>query len=561
MSDSGAKGSELGICLRSTPSSPLACFVPSCDFVNPNLDRVKDHIEAVHHTKGAIRFEISFFEQTDADLLASTAVPSAPNTDEDDSMDTDDPANSEELSGMATDEDGYAPGVDESGGLEGEDEEEVSDAPANERLFFMRGRLPQDQTRIRPTPYTRSTSNSRGRQHTRRTSESSNMGFGQLRIQTTSSRAHSPAMVIPSPLGQVAYSRPNSKSSTDDDESPDHMDIDVELGFVDNAAILKMASLKMVSLSHLLQMPTPLLVICTHCEIALVPQSAIRHSKIEHHIVLSKDQKRSIEKVLGAPGVIRTPATTIPPKPPCAPIEGLELRTGVSCNLCNHCCIADSSIWTHMREKHPRAGGPAKSNVSKATLQVFSPQNKKYFAVVPVLSGMDEGNLFTTYLRQHVPQIEALQLITPPLDHLEIPPLLVVTGWYTHLAPYMGDRTKVRLLRELTQVPTSTKGVAWMGERLRKTINAYVKDVTQKGNDADLELRMVLMECPRLGLRSPLSRPMAAHHVFATGSHRKGSFGSPFRRKRQRPMLVSFTSGPMRSCSHSKAMLRLTYFH
>ena len=141
MSDSGAKGSELGICLRSTPSSPLACFVPSCDFVNPNLDRVKDHIEAVHHTKGAIRFEISFFEQTDADLLASAAVPSAPNTDEDDSMDTDDPANSEELSGMATDEDGYAPGVDESGGLEGEDEEEVSDAPANERLFFMRGRL------------------------------------------------------------------------------------------------------------------------------------------------------------------------------------------------------------------------------------------------------------------------------------------------------------------------------------------------------------------------------------------------------------------------------------
>ena len=58
------------------------------------------------------------------------------------------------------------------------------------------------------------------------------------------------------------------------------MDTDVELGFVDNAAILKMASLKMVSLPHLLQMPTPLLVICTHCEITLVPQSAIHHSKI-----------------------------------------------------------------------------------------------------------------------------------------------------------------------------------------------------------------------------------------------------------------------------------------
>ena len=496
---------------------------------------MKDHIEAVHHTEGPVLFDIVFFEQMDTNIPPAAAssldadVPSAPSTDDDNSMDTDDAGTSEDPSAMATDDDGYAGGLDfdVASGLEEDEEDAASDAPSTEQLWFSRGRQPH--SRLRTTPYTRSTSESasRGRRLARRPSEpSSALGFGQLHIQTTSSRPHSPAMVAPSPLGRVAYSRPNSKSPTDDDSS-DNMAIDdnePDLGFMDEAATLNMASLRMIPLLYLRMMPTALLVVCTQCEVALVSQSAVRHSRTEHSIVLSKDQKRSIEDIIRQPGIISSPAETIPPKPPCAPIEGLARLQGLSCNFCNYCCIADSSVRAHIREKHHGAGGKSMSNFTPATLQAFSSQNRKYFAVVPVLSDMPQGNLFQAYLEQHAPQIASLQLINPPLDHLEVPPLLVVTGWHTHLAPYTGDRTKVRVLRELMQLPTSTKGVAWMGERLRKTIEAYVKDVTQKGNNADLELRCVLMECPRLGLRlysssgqRPLIRVILIHRLTQKG--------------------------------------------
>ena len=403
--------------------------------------------------------------------------------------------------GDGDDDDSGAGGEgDSDSAVGGGDDDSPSEAP-NTALFFSRGRQPRSHSRVRRTPYSRSPSEGAPRAHllVRRPSESSLTGLPPLQISLPLS--HSPARVAPSPLAQLAFSRPNSKSpskSVSDDDSP--MDVDLPDLDADEAMVLNMASLKVIPLDYLRTLPIPLLVACTQCELALTSNGALTHAKATHDIVLSKDQKRRVNEVLSRPGIIKTPATTTPPKRPCPPIEGLELLQGLSCNLCDHCCIPHFSFKQHFSQAHRAALGDARSNCTSATLQVFSLQNRKYFPVVPVLAGMQAANLFTAYLQQHAPQIDALQLINPPLDHLEVPPLLVVTGWHTYLAQYMGDRTKVRLLCELTKLPTSTRGEAWMGASLRKTIEAYLKDTTKKGNDADLEIRCVLMQCPRLGL-------------------------------------------------------------
>ena len=453
---------------------------------------------------------------------------------------------------------------DTDSGIGAGDDESASEAP-NTQLFFSRGRQARTRSHVRPTPYSRSPSEGARRAHplAQRPSESSIAGLPPLQISLP--LPHSSAMAAPSPLAQIAFSRPNSRSpskSVSDDHSP--MDVDLPDLAADEAMVLNMASLKVIPLLYLRTLPTSLLVACTQCELGLTLNGALTHAKATHGILLNKDQKQRINEVLSQPGIIKSPSTTTPPKSPCPPIEGLELLQGVSCNLCDHCYIGHPSFKKHFSQEHRGAEGDARSNFTSATLQVFSLQNRQYFAVMPVLSGMQEGNLFTAYLQQHAPEIDALQLINPPLDHLEVPPLLVVTGWHTHLAPYMGDRTKVRLLCELTKLPTSTQGVAWMGVGLRKTIEAYLKDATKKGNDADLEIRCVLMECPRLGLSF---YPLKANghsctlYCSSTGSHKDPTSGSPFQRKRLRFMPVYFTSGRMQSCSPSKAMLRAIYFH
>ena len=116
----------------------------------------------------------------------------------------------------------------------------------------------------------------------------------------------------------------------------------------------------------------------------------------------------------------------------------------------------------------------------------------------PVLSGMSQDNLFTVYLKQHVPLIDSLHLLNPPLDHNEVPPLLKVTQWREHLAPHIDrDKNKVRLLLELTQPSTSPQDEnSWLGEPLRRTIEAYMKDAAHKGNTSTVGLRRLLMECP-----------------------------------------------------------------
>lgn len=541
------------------------------------LDTLQHHIQEKHNKGNTVTIAVRLFAETNDPPSASVASvhliegSDGRSSEGEDSGETHEGEDSVgagdgEDSGGTGDGDGEDSGAggqdDSDSGVAGGDDDSASDVP-NTQLFFSRGRQARTRSQVRMTPYSRSPSEGARRAHplVRRPSEGSLIGLPPLQISLPLS--HSPATVAPSPLAQLAFSRPNSKSPTkslSDDDA--RMDVDLPDFAAEQAMILDMASLKVIPLIYLRMLPVALLVVCTQCEIALTSNGAVTHSKATHSIVLTKDQKRRVNEVLSQPGIIKSPGETTPPKPPCPPIEGLELLQGVSCDLCDYCCIVHDSFKHHFSREHRAAPGDARSNCTSATVQVFSLQNRKYFAVMPVLSGKQEENLFTAYLQQYAPQISALQLINPPLDHLEVPPLLVVTGWHTHLAPYMGDRMKVRLLCELTKLPTSTQGVAWMGVGLRKTIEAYLKDTTKKGNDADLEIRCVLMEYPRLGLAfHPLKGQRPLIHPLSIGSRRGLTSGSLFQRKQLRSIRVSFTSGRTPSCSPWKAMLRAIHFH
>jgi len=485
--------------------------VASCSFNDLELDALQTHIQADHRDSRTVSIAVTLFSEPNPSVASVVGGHSVEGHDTRTSEGEDSGGIHEGESSVGTgdgegsagagdgDEDSGLAGEDDSdSGVAGEDDDSASESP-NTGLFFSRGRRPRPHSRVRTTPYSRSPSEGtrHGRPLTRRPSEPLVAGLAPLQISLPT--PHLSSIVIPSPLTQLAFSRPNSKSpskSASDDDSP--MDIDQpEIG-AEETTILNIASLKVIPLIHLLTLPTSLLVICTQCEVGLTSQGALTHSKATHSIILSKDQKTSIEKVLSKPGIIKTPAGTYPPKPPCPPIDGLKSYQGISCILCRYCCITQASFTKHFSEEHRSGGqGNANSNFAPATIQALSLQRPKYFAVIPVLSGMDEDNLFSVYLQQCAPQIDSLQLLNPPLDHNEVPPLLVVTGWHIYLASYTSNRTKLRQLLELMQLPTSTRGEAWMGGPLRNTVEAYLKDATKKGNDADLDIRCVLMECPR----------------------------------------------------------------
>lgn len=369
-----------------------------------------------------------------------------------------------------------------------------------------RGRQPR--VSVRHSPYaTCSNSESSSHRHSRpsapRRLSTDFLGpsLANLHLQP-SSRTHSPAPITPSPLAQVAFSRPNSnspsQSSSSQKEETNPMDIDLPAPDEDSV-LLSMASLKAIPLTYLHETPIPLLIVCSTCQLGLHPNSAITHAKSKHQIPLNKHEKKSIQAVLNKPSIIQKPGETAHPIYPCPPIDGLEQKKGFICTLCDHCCGEKSSMRQHFSLKHKGSFHTVNSDSKEVTVQAFSPLNRSYFQVHPMLSGMSQDNLFTVYLKQHVPLIDSLHLLNPPLDHNEVPPLLKATQWHEHLARFIdGDKNRVRLLLELTQPPTSSQDEnSWLGSPLRKTIEAYMKDAAHKGNTSPIGLRRLLMQCPR----------------------------------------------------------------
>ena len=363
-------------------------------------------------------------------------------------------------------------------------EESSSDMAGPSSLGPIRGRLPHLQ--IRTTPYERSEESS-----SRSPSLHKKHSLGTLSLLQIPHAYLSP-VVAPSPLNQVTFSHPNSPSPTSDNE----MNVDESNLTSDEGEVLAKASIVIIPLPHLHTTPPTQLLACTTCQCGVNPSSVLTHSK-GHRINLLSAEKKAIQSIISNSSFLDDSIEVDSPTPPCPPIEGILVRDGLSCKLCSYCCVTYNTIKSHFNDKHRFVPGFAKANSKSASVQALFARRPKYFAVMPSLCGLNEDDLFSVYLQQCAPEIEALKILPPPLNANEVPPLLKVTEWHEHLKDYTNDRDSVQKLLELTKLPTSRQGIAWLGLPLRSTIEGYLRDVRNKARNASLGIKCLLKECPR----------------------------------------------------------------
>jgi hypothetical protein len=443
----------------------MNCFNPSCSFTHLTLDRLQEHIQTEHNNNKKVSVDA---------ILFSAVVTTVNLQDSAESSEENDAANLASA------------------------EESTTDASSSFSLGPIRGRQPH--LSIRPTPY-------------QRTDEDSSRSASPIRKHSL--RTLSPLLISlalsapsgPSPLQKLAFSRTNSPSpplsdhemAVDETGSPmdeDEPSLDkVTLPFDDDEVLAK-ASFFIVSLSYLQTTPPPQLLVCTKCQHGIMAPSLITHSN-SHNIKLLPTDKRNLQAIINNLTFLDDSIEIASPNPPCPPIEGIKVQDGFACDLCSYCCIAVQTMRNHFNDKHKGALGFPKSNCKPVQVQAFFARRPKFFAVTPSLRGLNKDNLFTKYLQQCAPEIEALTILNPPLNANEVPPLLKVTQWHEHLKDYTNTRVQVQKLLELTKLPTSKKGEGWMGFPLRATIDGYMKDIRDKAHNASLGIRCLLIECPR----------------------------------------------------------------
>jgi Orsellinic acid/F9775 biosynthesis cluster protein D len=451
----------LGTCIRSSPTQDLSCYASKCNFMHPSLDKLLEHVQKEHNSNNKISVDIVLFPAT---LNTSQTI-----------LDFQSSAQSTEF--------------DDSANL-ASDEESTADLSNLIGFGPIRGRQPQ--LLVRPTPY-------------QRTGESSSRSISP--IQRSSFKPLSPlqissihALSAPSPLQQVAFSRPNSPSPpfSDNDMIVDGTESlqTQDDPFFNEEKVLAKASVVIISLSHIHTTPPTRLLACTKCQRGILASSLLSHLNT-HDIRISSVDKRNLRTIMDSSSFLTDSIEVASPIPPCPPIEGIQVQDGFSCDLCNYCCITVGSMQKHIGNKHNDALGSVKANFKPAQVQSLFARRPKYFAVTPILRGLNKGDLFTCYMQQCAPEIEQLKILIPPLNANEVPPLLKVTQWHEHLKDYTKNREQVQKLLELIRLPTSRRGESWMGPPLRATIEGYMRDVRVKANNASLGIKCLLMECPR----------------------------------------------------------------
>jgi hypothetical protein len=445
----------------------MNCFNPSCSFTNITLDRLQEHIQIEHNNN----------QKVSVDVIPFPAIVSTVNTSSSHLQDSAESSEQNDAANLAS------------------GEESTTDASSSFSLGPIRGRQPH--LSVRPTPY-------------QRTDEDSSRSTSPIR--RPSLRSLSPLQITlalsapsgPSPLQKLAFSRTNSPSpppsdhemAVDETGSPMNEDQpSFELPF-NEVEVLAKASFTIVTLSYLQTTPPPRLLVCTKCQHGIMAPSLITHSN-SHNIKLLPADKQNLQAIINNSTFLDDSIEIGSPNPPCPPIEGIKVQDGFACDLCSYCCIAVQTMRNHFNDKHKSASGFPKGNCKPAQVQAFFARRPRFFAVTPSLRGHNKDDLFTKYLEQCAPEIEALTILNPPLNANEVPPLLKVTQWHEHLKDYTNTRVQVQKLLELTKLPTSKKGEGWMGFPLRATIDGYMKDIRDKAHNASLGIRCLLIECPR----------------------------------------------------------------
>ncbi|KDQ49444.1 hypothetical protein JAAARDRAFT_143448 [Jaapia argillacea MUCL 33604] len=141
----------------------------------------------------------------------------------------------------------------------------------------------------------------------------------------------------------------------------------------------------------------------------------------------------------------------------------------------------------HSGSEHPKSG--RRPQWRQAAVQTFLQIHKLYFTVNPSLSQVAPSDPYFSFIHEYLPSLPAPSLpsATKPQD---IPPLLHVTRWHSHLDKFYRDAKTRQYLKEMVALPKPDVGVygALSGHVFR-----YLLRVRELGKTAAyLILRMIL---------------------------------------------------------------------
>jgi len=269
----------------------------------------------------------------------------------------------------------------------------------------------------------------------------------------------------------------------------------------DEALAAIMPTLARNGLRHLRIDQTIGVILCIECKAAVAASTVFNHLNTIHKAKVSNDDQTLISTWYSAEDEKLADETDQCPQIPRggAPFHGLEIfDKGYACIACSFCAIKLGTFTKHWSMVHRKITTPAKQSYRDAAIQTFFKNPPCYFVVNRSLINTIPGSAYAKYIMQYTPHIDAISNIGLEADSSkEVPPLLQVTQWHTHLEGFIGPREKNQLLRSIVQSPRGKKAEENpLGDELRSTILQYMSSIKKKAQSVDLRVRQLLMQCP-----------------------------------------------------------------
>ena len=230
------------------------------------------------------------------------------------------------------------------------------------------------------------------------------------------------------------------------------------------------------------------IMICVTCGCSVLPGDALNHVKNQHSITISGEHIASWNQTVNDLKV--TTARTLPSPKDHKPIELLKVHSnGYCCNCCDYAALTIGTFSKHWSINHKSIGIRPSERYHDGHLQTFySHAPCIYFEVDRPIP--NSTSLFDIYIKKEVPQYTPFN-VTIPSGTREIPPLLNSTRWHEHLAEFLLEKEKRRVLFTLAHPSKFAKCPLW------KLIWNYVGTVANIAKDSSMRVRCLLTEYPR----------------------------------------------------------------
>ncbi|KAF9521890.1 hypothetical protein CPB83DRAFT_865131 [Crepidotus variabilis] len=261
------------------------------------------------------------------------------------------------------------------------------------------------------------------------------------------------------------------------------------------------------------------LLACVHCQRGVRPNNVTKHAikhgskfgrKAATELILwgNNQAARKLEGWMYGNAPIHNPQETK------AQIPILEVKAGFCCGAPADVCSSSRVFYSiatlkeHTRISHPDTAPDTEWTAIKTLYQTLFTGRPVLFAVQPTPE-LTSSHPYSKYLRQYGRTVDSTKASDVSLSTGESTPLLAETGWDIHLkGPLSGGRKALRRLLNLTNLPTSTTGIQWLGKPLEVLVARYMAVTKAQGKSLNMRTRRLLVRYPNTGISSHYWRPI-----------------------------------------------------